>query len=1030
MADASEKFQQLLRELFQFDRADLDFGIYRIINYKREVIERFIAEKLPSAIASALDSGSLADQAQIDEEMAEVDQQFKEMAQQLKEMLDEGVLGSLEHPTLPLYYGTPLEKRYISLKKRYISLEKKAAFSRTAVEVSIYNHLYAFFSRYYQAGDFVFKRRYYQAGDFVSKHRYSKRQHYAVPYHGGEVYLHWANSDQYYIKTAEHFRDYDWKGAGGVVVHFWLRAAAVEQNNVKGAKRFFLPHVRGIKWQAKDRIVSIPFAYRPLTAAESKQYGNREQQDKIIAAAVAAIPQQLSGAPDALAALTGERQCNGKGESVSHLEHHLRQYTRRNTSEFFIHQDLAAFLSCELDFYLKSEVLNLDEMAAADENIAASWCQMVRITKAAGKLVIEFLAEMENFQKKLWEKRKFVTETHYCIALGSIGSGFYPDILANDAQWGEWQALFDVGGAERSPAFLQRQPTLVLDTKHFDAGFTDRLLASFDDLDGLTDGLLVHSENWQALNLLKWYQPEVKCIYIDPPCNTGNDGFIHRDPYQHSNWLYMLWSRLRLLRELLADDGVIFISIDDTEQHHLRMLMDEVFGAENFVSNIIWQKKYAPANDAKYFLADHGFVLCYAKNRINGKGNPFIAWQHRFLPRAAKQDRLNKYLYKYDDNDGRGPWRPEDLSVETYSPEYDYPIAALYNPPNGRCWSVNKEQMQIWLDENRISLGQDGKSSPQLKRYLREVKQGIVPLTIWLHDEVGHTDGARKVSKEIFSGQQLLSDNPKALGLLQRICTIAGDQEVLILDSFAGSGSTGHAVINSNREDGGQRKFILVEMGEYFDIVLLPRIKKVAFAPEWKDGKPKRKATPEEAERSPRIVKYIRLESYEDALDSIELDETVQSMKRYEEAFGDYYKIEYMLEREASDNKTLLNVEKLRSPFCYRVRFRADGQTRERPVDLPETFNYLLGLKVQTRRVYADGERHYLVYRGETRDAPGQEVAIIWRATDGWTQADFERDRQFVAEHKLAAGVAVVYVNGDSHIPHATAIEPLFKERI
>ena len=374
------------------------------------------------------------------------------------------------------------------------------------------------------------------------------------------------------------------------------------------------------------------------------------------------------------------------------------------------------------------------------------------------------------------------------------------------------------------------------------------------------DNLIIHGDNLHALKaLLPRYAGRVKCIYIDPPYNTGKGDWVYNDNVnsplmqewlkqnspvdgedleRHDKWLCMMWPRLHLLGELLADDGVIFISIDDNEQHHLRMLMDEIFGEKNFVANIIWQKKYAPANDAKYFSDNHDFVLCYAKNRIDGKGNSSVAWQRKLLQRTEKQDKL----YKYDDNDGRGPWRTDNLSVKTYSPEYDYPIVnpntgVAYNPPDGRCWLTNREQMQTWIDENRVFFGRDGKNSPQLKRYLREVQQGIVPLTIWLYDEVGHTDGARKVLKEIFSDQQLLFDNPKALGLLQRICTIAGDKDALILDSFAGSGTTAHAVLALNKEDGGNRKFILVECEDYADTITAERVRRaINGVPDAKDN--------------------------------------------------------------------------------------------------------------------------------------------------------------------------------------------------
>ncbi|WP_210756801.1 hypothetical protein [Caldichromatium japonicum] len=215
-----------------------------------------------------------------------------------------------------------------------------------------------------------------------------------------------------------------------------------------------------------------------------------------------------------LDALTRERHKTEKGETVTYLEHHLRQYTRRNTSDFFIHKDLKGFLSRELDFYLKNEVLNLEEMEAAGEDLADGWFQLLRLIKRIGLKIIEFPAQIEDFQKALWEKKKFVTETFYVVTVGKIREAFYPEIAANDAQWAEWRTLLHVDEAqsdlftagankeEKRLAYLKAHPTLVLDTRHFTPEFTDRLLASFDDLDEMTDGLLVHSENWQALQYL------------------------------------------------------------------------------------------------------------------------------------------------------------------------------------------------------------------------------------------------------------------------------------------------------------------------------------------------------------------------------------------------------------------------------------------------------------------------------------------------------------------------------------------------
>ena len=353
------KFQGLLRELFQFDCADLDFGIYRIMNHKRDAIEKFISKDLPTRIAAELSGGQLAQQSQATADLQKAHE--KVLADLGDDALDAD--GGLADP----FSGTPVGQEYLHARDAAVHGR-----SRQAVEADTYNHLYTFFSRYYQDGD------------FISRRRYGRNQRYAIPYNGEEVYLHWANSDQYYVKTGEHFSNYDWTAPNGVSVRFRLEAANVEQNNVKGDRRFFLPLVEETAWDADARAVTIPFEYRPLTVPESSRYGNQKQQDKIIAAAVSEIPRYLGAAPEAPAALTRERRLNSNDEPVSHLEHHLRQHARRNDSDFFIHKDLRAFLSRELDFYLKNEVLNLDNLEAAGEQAADGWFQQMRLMKSVG----------------------------------------------------------------------------------------------------------------------------------------------------------------------------------------------------------------------------------------------------------------------------------------------------------------------------------------------------------------------------------------------------------------------------------------------------------------------------------------------------------------------------------------------------------------------------------------------------------------------------------------------------------------------
>ena len=352
---------------------------------------------------------------------------------------------------------------------------------------------------------------------------------------------------------------------------------------------------------------------------------------------------------------------------------------------------------------------------------------------------------------------------------------------------------------------------------------------------------IIHGDNLEALkSLLPEYEGKVKCIYIDPPYNTGNEGWVYNDNVnhpkitkwlgevvgkegddltRHDKWLCMMYPRLKLLHKLLANDGAIFISIDDNEHANLKLVCDEIFGLGNFINNVIWEKKYSPQNDAKYLSDNHDFIIVYTKNKSS--------WNRNLLPRTEEQNKR----YKNPDNDSRGVWKSSDLSVKTYSAAYDYPITVpsgrIANPPQGRCWRTSKENFEKLVEDNRIWFGKEGNNTPSIKRFLTEVQDGTVPLTIWKRNEVDDNQKARQILKDIFSDAKFPFDTPKPPELISRILTIATKKDSIILDSFAGSGTTAHAVLNLNKEDGGNRKFILIEMEDYADTITAERVKRV-----------------------------------------------------------------------------------------------------------------------------------------------------------------------------------------------------------
>ena len=353
-----------------------------------------------------------------------------------------------------------------------------------------------------------------------------------------------------------------------------------------------------------------------------------------------------------------------------------------------------------------------------------------------------------------------------------------------------------------------------------------------------TENIYIEGDNLEVLKLLqKSYHGKIKMIYIDPPYNTGKD-FVYKDNFKdnienykkvtgqvseertklttntdtdgryHSNWLNMMYPRLKLARNLLTDDGVIFISIDENEGHNLRKICDEIFGEENLIEEIIWEKKFSPQNDAKYFSLNHEQVLCYSKNK-----NMF---NRILLPMTEEQ----KSRYKNLDNDIRGPWTSGDISVSRVTEKDIYPILTPRGreiwPPSGRSWRHSKESLEEMIKDNRIWFGENGDNVPRIKRFLSEIQQGIVPISLWYYSEVGHTQEASREVKELFCDKKVF-DYPKPVKLVKKMLLISTENNDIILDFFSGSSTTAHSVMQLNAEDGGNRKYIMVQLPELCD---------------------------------------------------------------------------------------------------------------------------------------------------------------------------------------------------------------------
>ena len=1007
-----DRLKTLLREMFQLDRGDLDFGLYRIMNLKTAEIATFLDNDLLPQVQDKLNLTDNEERVRLETEL----QNASENARQLGVDPD----------------STPLVQE---LRERLAAMQKDAD-----SEADVYNHLANFFARYYTEGDFISQRRYSSGG----------RSAYLIPYDGEEVKLHWANADQYYVKTTENYASYVFTVGTGEAerrVRFEIAAADNERDNIKEAdskQRRFVLTGDGDAIAVEDGALIVRFEHRPLTNSEKQTWTDGvKQQGRINEAVVDQILKEV--APDwrdLLAVLAP----TDRNEERTLLEKHVERYTAKNSFDYFIHKDLGGFLRREMDLYLNTEVLNLEDLEQGDALRLDRALARVRATRHIGGKIIDFLAQLENFQKQLWLKKKFVLETQWCVTLDRVPEALYPEIVANVAQCEEWVELFAVdeipvnGGATwnnpPSVDFLKANSYLVLDTRHFDRDFIDRLLAALSNtgsLDDQLDGLLVHGENFQALNLLKArYREQVRCVYIDPPYNAKSSEILYKNTYRDSSWIALIENRLTEARDLEFAQAVVVIAIDEVEQEYLGCLLNSVF-------------------------ADKAKTCVTVVHNATGQQDNNLSSTHEYAYFLYPINGQSIGLQERADNPDIRPLRDvsKGAHLRTDAANCFYPILVL----NGEIIDFGEVCPDDFHPEGINVVRKDGIvevypiDPSRIERKWVFARQSVEDIRAELFTkqdtETGAWDIIRKKThfnyKTVWTGKQysanswgsrilnnILKDNefsyPKSIHTVRDCLDAALNNESsgTVLDYFAGSGTTGHAVINLNREDDGQRKYVLVEIGDYFDTVLLPRMKKVVYSPDWKDGKPvSRKGVTQ-------LFKYVRLESYEDTMDSLEVTPpsgAQQDLLAENPALVEDYRLRYALGVETAGSACLLG-KAFADPIAYTLSVVRDGVRREVQVDLPETFNYLIGLRVAARQ-RIDG---VLAITGT--DPEGRNCLILWRnrdetghaALDAW----FDRNRDQFAEP-----LDIIYANGDHTLSAmqqpgenwtAKTIEPIFRE--
>lgn len=1085
-----------LTELFQLDQPDLDFGFYRIMQAKSAQITSFIDKDLLKIIEDAF--------GQVDESRkAELQANIQKEIEAAKEY---GVADPENSP------------KVLAAKAKYDALKEGAT-----AEADIYDHLYRFFERYYDEGDFI-SRRYY------ARENAGKAAPFAIPYNGEEVKLHWANADQYYIKTAEYFTNFtfDLAKAKEVVdnqkstapldipeslkVHFRIvDASEGEHGNVKAAedkKRFFILHEENpVEFNDANELV-INFEYKALPGGKNdvdddtetalkekfgKSLNKGDMPNLAIAKKVIEVISGLENAKSYFSALSLLAPTD-KIENRPLLAKYINQYTARNTCDYFIHKDLAGFLKRELDFYIKNEVMHLDDIENADAPAVENYLAKLKVIRKIANKLIDFLAQLENFQKKLWLKKKFVTETNYCITLDRIPEELYEEIAANDAQREEWVKLFAIdeitatdGDLVNGSApgysvpltveFLKANDKLVLDTAFFSSDFKEKLISSIENFDEQCNGLLIHSENFQALNLLQErYREQVKFVYIDPPYNTASTPILYKNEYKHSSWASLMFDRLAKSRNLLNRiNGTKTVAIDDAEMVNLSQVLEDIYPEYRFSKvTVVHNPKGSITKD---FNRVHEYCLFLTKEEDKAA-----------IARTLEENKTPRKMRRWGENSLRTERRlsfyPIYVKDGCVVRVGDVPPDDFH--PSGRNVPVDSGEIEIWpIDqdgiERRWNFGLDSIQENLQRVTIQEVDDTLdlfltheltVPKTVWSGGEFDAGNYGNTLLINILGDK--LFDFPKSLKLVKRCVYLAtaSSKESVVLDYFGGSGTTAHATIELNSEDDGRRKYVLVEMGAHFSSVLKPRTQKVIYSPDWKNGKP----TSRDIGIS-HCFKYIYLESYEDTLNNLVFDDNPVRNKAIESnaPLKEDYMLRYLLDVETRGSQSLLNIDAFADPTNYSLLVKKPGSDEQvqKNIDLIETFNYLLGLRLEhmdvpqtfsasfTRKpdpelpedqhtklvvdgkiqLVADGKWWFRKLEGwvpadpmNPNNGQKEKVLIVWRKLTGNLEEDNlmldEWFKKYRISSRESAEFDVIYVNGSNNLPNLKKDEERWKVRL
>lgn len=684
-----------------------------------------------------------------------------------------------------------------------------------------------------------------------------------------------------------------------------------------------------------------------------------------------------------------------------------------DNSDFFIHKDLNTFLTQELNFFIKNELLEFDKLTSK-EDFTTNLLQISTFKSISSK-IIDFLSQIEELQKDQLERKKFVLSTDYFITLDCIHEKFYPEILSNKEQLNEWSKLFnfeleidfvtsksEINSMSKTIEeikmdLLKQNPTLVVDTNFFSETFKYQLLSELDNLDEQITGILIKSENFQALSLLlNKYSKNIDCCYIDPPYNAYSSDIKYKNDYPHSTWLSLMANRYELCQQLLAEDFVLFTAIDESEQEVLGQLLSMLF----------------PDNEKKCLSIQHN---------PRGKQGKNISYTHEFAYIVYPTDK-KKYLsdIKRDEIDSRNLRDSGTISDRTDAATCFYPfivknkkivnvgeVAADDFHPSGSNVQKDDGSIEIWPINTKGNEKKWRYSVNSVHRIINnlEVKKGrnglqiiynkdtTVMRSLWFDAKYDASEYGTKLLQSMLGKKTAAEFSyPKSIFNVKDLLhgATSNNPNALVIDYFAGSGTTGHAIARLNKELGGNRKYILIEMENYFHSVLKPRIKKSIYSDNWKNVHPQDKNG-----FNKQIIKFQSLEQFEDAL--LNLENKLESM----------------------------NIDQLEDPFDYKISSYSKGEPTIQKVDLIESFNYLLGIHISSTFLRNHNNSKYIFVKGHLEDNP---ILVVWRNKPH--SFDPVLDSSFIESEVRLTDYQEIFINGNSTIENTRSIGEIFREKM